>query len=328
MRKIYLIGIIVILLFTALSCKSTSKSEKIKIGVSDWPGWVAWYIGKEKGFFDEEGVNVELVWFNTYSDSINALATGNLDANSQTLSDTIPSLAKGIPLKIILVNDNSFGNDAIVTRKDIKNISDLKGKRIAVEVGAIDHFLLLYILNKNGITDKDINIINMTTQDAAVALMQEKVDAAAIWEPWITKILNEKKGHIIASSKDTPGLVPDLLVARTESLNKKREAFVKLSKCWFKIVDFINKNPNEATSIMAKVVNVPPEEFKKMLSGIKLFGYDENIKAFSRDYSNNYSLYISGKLISEFLQKIKSIEKIPDLTNSIDSEIIQRSKTK
>src|SRR5882724_12119755 len=86
----------------------------IKIGYSDWPGWTAWEIAKVNGLFKKQAVEVELVWFPIYTDSLNALNTGKLDANSQTWSDTIPPLAEGIPLKVVVVNDNSFGNDGLV----------------------------------------------------------------------------------------------------------------------------------------------------------------------------------------------------------------------
>ena len=100
---------------------------EVKVGVSDWPGWVAWYVAEQKGFFKKHGADVKLVWFANYTDSISALSAGQLDANSQTWSDTMGPLAKGLPLKAILVNDNSAGNDALVVSPKIKSFKDLKG---------------------------------------------------------------------------------------------------------------------------------------------------------------------------------------------------------
>ena len=87
---------------------------EVKVGVSDWTGWVAWYVAEQKGFFKKYGADVKLVWFANYTDSISALSTGQLDANSQTWSDTLGPLSKGIGLKVVLVNDNSDGNDALM----------------------------------------------------------------------------------------------------------------------------------------------------------------------------------------------------------------------
>jgi len=107
-------------------------AAEVKVGVSDWPGWVAWYVAEQKGFFKKHGADVKLVWFANYTDSIAALSSGQLDANSQTWSDTMGPLAKGLPLKTILVNDNSAGNDAVVVSPKIKSFKDLKGKKIGV----------------------------------------------------------------------------------------------------------------------------------------------------------------------------------------------------
>jgi len=100
-------------LATALLLPRLAQAE-IKVGVSDWPGWVAWYVAEQKGMFKKHGADVKLVWFANYTDSISALSSGQLDANSQTWSDTLGPLAKGIPIKAVLVNDNSAGNDALI----------------------------------------------------------------------------------------------------------------------------------------------------------------------------------------------------------------------
>lgn len=102
----------------------------IKLGFSAWPGWFPWQVAQEAGIFKQAGVNVELVWFEGYLDSINALTAGQLDANSQTLNDTLTSIAAGADQKIVLVNDNSTGNDQIIVDSSIKSVADLKGKRI------------------------------------------------------------------------------------------------------------------------------------------------------------------------------------------------------
>src|SRR5579883_760625 len=98
----------------------------INVGVSDWTGWVAWYVAQDQGYFSKYGADVHLVWFANYSDSISALSTGQLDANSQTWSDTLGPLAKGLPLKVVLVNDNSAGNDALLVGPQIKSFAQLR----------------------------------------------------------------------------------------------------------------------------------------------------------------------------------------------------------
>ncbi|HET6787205.1 MAG TPA: ABC transporter substrate-binding protein, partial [Aquabacterium sp.] len=197
---------------SALLAAAPAQAE-VKVGVSDWPGWVAWYVAEQKGFFKKHGADVKLVWFANYTDSISALSAGQLDANSQTWSDTMGPLAKGIPVKTILVNDNSAGNDALVVGAKIKSFADLKGKTVALEEFSVSHFILVNALAKNGLKVSDVKIVNLSAGDAAAAFMSGRVDAAVVWNPWIHQIETSGKGKALFTSKDLPGLIPDLLVA-------------------------------------------------------------------------------------------------------------------
>lgn len=178
---------------------------EVKVGVSDWPGWVAWYVADQKGYFRKYGADVKLVWFPNYTDSISALSAGQLDANSQTWSDTMAPLAKGVPLKVVLVNDNSAGNDALMVSPKIKSMADLKGKKIALEQFSVSHFLLTLALAKHGMSLKDVQVVNLAAPDAAAAFLAGRVEAAVVWNPWVNKIQASGKGRALFTSKDVRG---------------------------------------------------------------------------------------------------------------------------
>ena len=134
-----LLGIaLVITLF--VGCKEEKKP--LKIGYSDWPGWVAWDIAITKGWFKEEGVNVEFSWFE-YVASMDAFAAGQLDAVTMTNGDALVTGATGAANVMILVSDYSNGNDMIVAAPGIDSIANLKGKKIGIEIGFVEHLLLI-----------------------------------------------------------------------------------------------------------------------------------------------------------------------------------------
>jgi NitT/TauT family transport system substrate-binding protein len=299
--------------------------EPIKIAYSPWPGWFFWDLVEQKGFFEKHGVNVELVWFPVYSDSLAALSTGQVDANSQTLSDTIAPLSKGISLKAVLVNDNSDGGDAIVTKPDVMSVADLKGKTVATELGTVDHFLLLTALEQNGMTEKDINYVNMTVNDAGPAFITGKVEAAVLWEPFQTTAVKEGKGKVLFSSKDTPGLIPDLLVFKEETVNERADDVQKIIDAWFDALAWYEQNPDEAIEIMAKKAEISAEEFKLSLESIKLFDVDDNIKAFEPGDSYD-SLHHTGAKTAEFLKKLEMISDIPDVSAALEPKFVQAAK--
>lgn len=295
---------------------------EVKIGLSDWPGWVAWYVADQKGFFKKYNAKVKLVWFPNYTDSIAALSAGQLDANSQTWSDTMTPLSKGVPVKTILVNDNSAGNDALMVSPKIKSFADLKGKSVALEQYSVSHFVLATALAKNHMKIDDVKIVNLSAGDAAAAFMTGRVDAAVVWNPWVSKIESSGKGRALFTSRDMPGLVPDLLVAHSNALadKAKRAELVGVIKAWFDTEAFIRSNPAEATKIMAKVVSLSPEEYKVFLPGTRFFNAADNTAAF--DAKQPQSLVAVGPTIFKFLNDNKLIEAPVDYAKGIDASLL------
>ena len=315
-----------ILAFAALSLSfgllATPASAQVKIGLSDWPGWVAWYVAEQKGFFKKHGADVKLVWFANYTDSISALSAGQVDANSQTWSDTMAPLAKGLPLKAILVNDNSAGNDAVMAGPGIKSFADLKGKKIALEEFSVSHFLLTLALKKHGMTLKDVNVVNLSAGDAAAAFLAGRVDAAVVWNPWVNKIQTSGKGRALFTSRDVPGMIPDLLVAQEKAVKAKRKDFLGMIKAWYEAEAFIRANPDEAAKIMAKVVGMEAKEYAVFLPGTKFFDQKLNLQAFG-PASDATSLLGVAPTISKFLLDNKLMEGKADFAKGLDASLVK-----
>jgi NitT/TauT family transport system substrate-binding protein len=298
-----IIGMFSLAVLPGCVSKSAEGVDKpIKIALSPWPGWFFWYVVEEKGFFKKHGVKVKLEWFPVYSDSLQALATGKVDANSQTLSDTLAPASKGIGIKAVLVNDNSNGGDAIVSKPEIKSVKDLKGKTVATELGTVDHLLLLTALDENGMKETDINYVNMTVNDAGPAFITGKTDASVLWEPFQTKAVKEGKGKVLFSSKDTPGLIPDLLVFKEDIVEERSEDVQKIIDAWFDALAWFKDNEQEAIGIMAEKADTTPEDFRLCLESIKLFNLEDNLKAFESGETYE-SLEYTGQKTSEFLKK-------------------------
>lgn len=330
MRKRFIPLFVALTLFTMLvsACSNSSATQgsasdvPVKIALSPWPGWFVWFLAKEKGFFEKNGVNVELVWFPVYSDSLAALSSGKVDANSQTLSDTLAPVSKGIGLKAVLVNDNSHGGDGVVVKPNINSLQDLKGKKVATELGTVDHLLMLTALQKANLKEKDVNYVNMTVNDAGPAFISGNLDAAVLWEPFLTKAVEEGKGKLLFSSKDTPGLIPDLLVFREQFTKNRPDDVKKILNAWFDTLDYWKANPEESIKIMAKAAETPVDEYKKSVDSVKIFGIDDNLKAFqtAEDYS---SLVYTGNKTGEYLKGLDMLSSIPDLKKIIDGQFIE-----
>jgi NitT/TauT family transport system substrate-binding protein len=298
------------------------QAEPLKIGYSDWPGWVAWEVAIEKDMFKEAGVEVEFEWFD-YVASMDAFAAGKLNAVAMTNGDALVTGATGASNVIILINDYSNGNDMIVAVPGIESVKDLKGKKVGVEIGFVGHLLLLNALEKNGLTEADVELVNVPTNETPQVLASGDVDAIVAWQPSSGQALSLVPGSkAIYTSKDEPGLIYDVLAVSPESLAANKDAWSKVIDVWYKAVSFI-KDPataDEALSIMAARVGLKPEEYKPFLAGTKILTLDE-AKGFFAKGEGFKSLYGSSKISDDFNLKYEVYKDAQDIDSYIDPSL-------
>ncbi|MGH8899621.1 MAG: aliphatic sulfonate ABC transporter substrate-binding protein [Egibacteraceae bacterium] len=298
--------------------------EPVTVGFSAWPGWFPWQVTEEAGIFDEVGVNVELRWFEGYLDSINAFAAGQLDANAQTLNDTLASVAAGAGEVIVLVNDNSTGNDQVIVRDGINTITDLKGKKIGAEVGVVDHFLLLLGLQSVGLSPDDVAIVPLETGAAAAqfAAGTSDLDAVAVFAPFTTRALERPGSKTLFTSADFPGSIPDHLVVSTELAERDPETVQRLVDAWFATLDYIREHPDESIAIMARRAGVSVEDYRSYEGGTTIFSLEDNLKAFESG-NDLASLEFTASRIADFLVTAGLVETRPQLDAVFDPRFVR-----
>ncbi|NBW81886.1 aliphatic sulfonate ABC transporter substrate-binding protein [bacterium] len=295
----------------------------IKLGYSPWPGWFPWQIAAEKGLFKKRGVEVELVWYPDYLASMEALSKGKIDANSQTLIDALTSAASGKRLKVVLVNDNSTGNDQLIARKEIKSVADLKGKTVAAEAGTVDHFLLLVALSKAGLSANDIRFKNLPTDQAAAEFAKGTLDAVCVFAPHTTTALKSGIGHVLTSSKEFPGIISDHLVVSEEVVQKRADEVSKIVGTWFDTLAWMKANPAETLQILSKKAEVSEAEYKSYDSGTTLFTLEDNLKAFNVKTNEPVGLYFTGKQLITYLRDNKFISRAVSLNQILEPKFVE-----
>lgn len=307
-------------------CQSASQVEEpVKVGYSAWPGWFPWKVTEDKGLFEKAEVPVSLQWFDGYLDSINALSAGQLDCNSQTLNDTISSVAGGADLQVVLTNDQSTGNDQIIVAEGITSIADLKGKKVAAEEGTVDHYLLLLVLEKGGLTIDDVQFVPLETGAAAAAFAAGKVDAAGVYAPFTTQALKRQGSKALFTSGDFPGAITDHLVCRSEFVAQHPEKVQKIVDAWFATLKTIEDDPAGTLPILVERSGVSEPEFKEYAAGTTIFSLEENRKAF-KDGDTMQSLPNAARNISDFLVESKLVQEAPDLSNLLSSQFVDNAR--
>ncbi|MGC4033844.1 MAG: ABC transporter substrate-binding protein [Tepidisphaeraceae bacterium] len=305
-------------------CATFVHAEPLKIAYSDWPGWSTFDVAKEKGFFKEAGVDVELVWME-YLPSMEAFAAGKADAVVMTNGDAMVTGATGKPGKCIMLTDYSNGNDMIVGKPGINSFKDLKGKKVGLELNLVENLLFLKGLETNGMSEKDVTLVNVPTNDTPQALASGGVDAIGAWYPVAGQAIKQVAGSkALFTGADVKGLIYDGLYVAPESLAKHREDWKKVIKAYLKTVEFI-KAPatrEEAIKIMAAHVQVNPKAYAKNLDGTYLLNLEENIKYLTKGDGLD-SVYGSSKVANEFNVKHAVYKDSQSVDSYFDTSLIK-----
>ncbi len=289
------------LLAVLLVSWSAHGATPLKVGYSDWPGWVAWQVAIEKGWFKDAGVEVTFEWFD-YSASLEAFAAGKLDGVLMTNGDALVMGSGGAKSVMVLITDYSNGNDIIIAKPGIKSVADLKGKKVAVEQGLVEHLLLTNALKKAGLKDSDVVLVNGKTNEMPQILAGQDIAAVGAWQPIAGEALKAVPGaKAIYTSADEPGLIYDVLAVTPASAKARRADWLKLVGVWDKVVAYI-KDPAtqaDAVKIMAARSGVKPEDYLPFLKGTYLVSLAE-AKTIYAPGDGFKSLYGSTKIVNEF----------------------------
>ena len=317
------------LLAAAIILASPLAAAPLKIAYSDWPGWVAWEIGIQKGWFKEAGVDVEFQWFD-YVPSMDAFVAGKVDAVCMTNGDALVTGATGKPSVGILINDFSNGNDMIVAAPGIESMKELKGKKVGLEEGFVTHLLLLTGLERNGMKAEDVTIVNTPTNETPQVLASKAVDAIGAWQPNSGQALKALPGSKpVFTSADAPGIIYDLLYVSAESLEKNRDEWAKVVKVWYRIAEYIRdeENIDDALKILAGRVKISPEEYEPFLKGTYILTLDEALKRWEKGEGLG-NVYGSSKVVDAFNLKAGVYEKAQDVDKYLDPSLTKALSAK
>lgn len=265
----------------ALGLPAIAAAQPLKIRYSVWVGYGPLFLARDKGFLKEEKVDVELINMDDPKEGFFAMSAGRLDGVVSTIDTMVLYLKTGKEFQYVLALDDSAGGDAIVARKEIKSVKDLKGKKVAFAEGSVSQFFLNVLLKESGLSQKDIDAVNMKPGDAGAAFVAEKVDAAVTWEPWVTKSKATAHGHVLVDSSKTPGLITDVLIFRRDVIEKRPKDIQGVVNAWNKAVAYWEKNQAESNEIMAKGLGdwlKDPKVFAETLSGVKFYNREGNVK--------------------------------------------------
>jgi NitT/TauT family transport system substrate-binding protein len=260
-----------------------AEAEPLRIGHLTWVGLGPLFVAQEKGLFAKEGVEVELINMAIHEAMYAGLFAGQIDAIDATVDDMLPNFDPQQPYVCMFTMTESLGADGIVARNEIRSIADLESRTVAFAERTVSQFYLNVLLREAGLSQADIQHVEMSADDAGNAFLLQEVDAAVSWEPWLTHGKEAEHGHLLADTSERPGLVADCLVTRTEVLDNRLAEFRALARAWDAALAYVAARPDEANEIMARNVGgwlEDPAVFAETLKGVRFYDSARNREYF------------------------------------------------
>jgi NitT/TauT family transport system substrate-binding protein len=301
-----LLSLVLLAAVLLAGCQRESTMPTYRVGLGPWVGFGPLYLAQEKGFFKEAGVDVDLIVLTGIAERNSALKSGKLDALAAPVDYFVLSAGNGIKTTIVMAIDESVGGDGIVAKKSIKQVSDLRGKKVAFQRGLPSEFFLRALLQQNGLKLSELDYTDMETAQGGAAFIAGQVDAAVVWEPWLTKAAEQGDGHILASTKEYPNLIVDCIAFTKEAVSRSPQDVDKIVKAVLKAIDYWKQNPEEANRIMAPHFQLDPAKYAAVLSGARFTDLARNREYFGTASSPG-PIYDVAKKASDIWLEAKAI---------------------
>jgi NitT/TauT family transport system substrate-binding protein len=301
------------------TASAQAQETKVAIGMSGWTGFAPLTLAKEAGIFKKHGLDVTIKKI-PQKDRHLVLASGDIQCAATTVETWVVWNANGVAATQIFQLDKSYGADGMVVKPGIAKISDLKGKTVAASApGTAPYFTLAWMLKKNGLSIKDVKVVNLEPQAAAAAFVagNADLDAGMTYEPYLSTVrAKPEAGKIIATTLDYP-MVMDTFGCAPKFLAENPKVAKAIADSYFDAVEMIKADPKKSFEIMGADVKQTGEAFEGSQKYLRWQDRAANQKFFSGEHA------AFTKEAADLLLEAGIIKQIPDLTKLADTQFIK-----
>lgn len=276
----------------------STENTTLRIALPTWVGYGPLYVAQEKGFFEKNGVNVELSIVEGLAERKQALISGNLEGLATAVDVFVNLEGAGIPMQMVWLLDRSDGADGIVATSDVATPADLKGKTVATEIGTTEHLFLLKVLEQSGLTADDITLVPMTIGDAGTAFVAGKVDAAVTYDPYLAQGI--EAGGIGFTTADYDIDLMDAIGFSTEVIESNPEAIQGFVAALAETMEYIAANKEECIPIEAAGLKLDEADVAGTLEKLECYDLAGNLEQMGATEGEEGKLYETVNDISEF----------------------------
>ena len=302
----------------ALCVPAQAQNTKVTVAISGWTGFAPLVLAYEAGLFKQQGLDVSIKKI-PQKDRHLAIASGDVQCAATTVETWVVWNANGVATTQIFQLDKSFGADGMVVKPSISKITDLKGKTVAASApGTAPYFTLAWMLKKNGLSLKDVTIVNLEPQAAANAFIagNTQIDAGMTYEPYLGAVrAKPEAGKILATTLDYP-MVMDTFGCTPKFLADNPKAAQGLTNGYFAALEMIKAEPKKSFEIMGADVKQSGEQFESSQKYLRWQDRAANQKFFAGEHA------AFTKEAAELLLEVGIIRNMPDLSRLVDTRFI------
>lgn len=330
MQKLVTLSLAIIclsLVFTTIATANAITEEPIKLGLNVWVTNFLPFIAQEKGFFEKNNVNVQLTLVPDYLQMIDGYYSGQFDGIMGVYADVIFQHSQGIDSKVVFAVDYSDTADAVVGKQNGNNttvnfinnsLAEVQGKKIGVQgINSFSHLFILKALEKAGLTEGDVEFVDLPAQNVTRALEKGEIIAGHTYEPYTSEAL--KKGYkVLLTAGSIPGIINTVLAFRSNVVEERPQDIQAIVKSLVEAENYYASNKADALKIMSLKSGIGENDIVAGFDGIRILSLSDNIKAMNSKSNDTASLYLTGNEISNFFVNRGQISDLPDIAKIID----------
>lgn len=295
------------------------EDKPISVAAHVWLGYEPMFLARNEGWLDKK--QVQLLETRSAAESIQALMDKKVDAAALTLDEALKVRAMGLPLTVVMVFNTSVGADMLVADKSIKNLSDLKGKRLAFEGSSLADVMLVHILQQAQLTMQDVKLVRFDVDKHYSAWQRGQADAFITYEPVATQLLADG-AHKLFDTRQVPNTIVDVLVVRQDKLDRHHsKAILHLVSAHLRALNHLKYNPQDAAYRMAEHLQIDAQHVLGAYKGLLLPGIENNYRLLDGD---NAPLLVSARELSKLMLQNSLIKRPDDLHSLMTTQYLPK----
>jgi NitT/TauT family transport system substrate-binding protein len=298
--------------------------EKLEVSFNHWPGFYPVVIAHELGLLEKHGVEVDLISFRDTETHLAEIAAGRFDGALMSIGSAVVIAGGNPDARVVMAVDQSRGADAVVALPGIETPADLRDKSIGTMLGGFGEVFVRAMLREAGLTPDDVNLVNITGSEVPGELKAGRIDAGQTWEPYVTRAI-KNGAHVIFTSRETPGLIQDVVVFQRKTLEEHPLAVKGFIDAWFQAAELWLADPEEGNRIISETLGISPDECS--LEGVELLLRKQNLEAFGLTDKPGTLLPVAHEYADFYLDSGNVSVKV-DVERMLDPSFVMRPDAK